>query len=83
MLNNDQAKAALLSAQPNVARVVDGVAYREGFLFRVVFKSADEAEWDPFFFVNSATEEVKEFSFLQDGNPREITLLFLANEEGG
>jgi hypothetical protein len=85
MLSIDQAKLAV-GAQPRVSLVKDAILYRNAiYIVRVVFVDANEAEWDPFYSVDKDTGEVKEFSFLYDGDPGEITTLFLGiqDTEGG
>lgn len=52
------------------------VPYKGGYLARVEFPSAEEANWDPFFIVNANTGEVQEFSIMTDGDLREIAAAF-------
>jgi len=75
MLTDIQAKAAVEQALPG-AKVEDWISYREVFLFRVQFPSASEANYDPFFYVDKLTGEVRDFSVLTDGNISEIAALF-------
>ncbi len=82
MLNILEAENKLLAERTEVASVVAGVDYVNVFLFRVKFREFDEADYDPFFSVNKTDGAVKEFSFLEDGDPYEVTMLFLAAEPG-
>jgi len=79
MLNIEEAQEKVL-AQPGVAGIAATVVYHNLYLVRVVFAAEDEAHYDPFYSVDSETGAVNEFSFLHDGDPAEITALFLAEE---
>ncbi len=75
MLSVNQAKSEVESAIPGV-KVEVCVPYKGGFLARVIFPSADEANYDPFFMVNAHTGEVQEFSVMTDGDPVEVAEAF-------
>lgn len=54
------------------------ISYRDLFVFQV-FDNNDEMEgqWDPFYSVNKNTGEFSDFSIITDGDPQELTRLFL------
>jgi len=76
-----------IEAADRVALIIPGievqacVAYKGHFLVRVEHvDSPDEANFDPFFIVNSETGGVQEFNPMTDGEPLEIHAAF---EEAG
>lgn len=75
MMAVEQAKQEVLKAIPD-STVEACVPYKGGFLARVKFPSAEEANYDPFFIVNANTGEVQEFSIMTDGDPAEVARAF-------
>lgn len=80
MLGEDEARAALESGIAPV-EIVASARYRDLYLFRVLFPSPDEANFDPFFSVDVETGEVSDFSVMQDGDIDEIAAAFAANQD--
>lgn len=81
MLTDTQAKAALQEELPGI-EVAAQARYNDLYLFRVVFPSREEANYDPFFSVHMESGEVSEFSVLTDGDITEIAAAFNDNSEG-
>lgn len=75
MLTDEQAQDALLEELPGV-EVAAKARFKDLYLFRIVWPSSDEADYDPFFSVNVETGEVAEFSIMTDGDPTEIAAAF-------
>lgn len=75
MLTDIEAAGALLEELPGV-EIAAHARYQDLHLFRVVFPSEFEADYDPFFSVNVDTGEVNEFSVLEDGDISEIAAAF-------
>jgi hypothetical protein len=74
MYDQAQAQAQLEANLPD-APVQAWAQYHELFLFRVKFPMASEADYDPFFSVDSLTGEVRDFSVLTDSSLSEISNL--------
>lgn len=75
MLTEAQAKTAFKEAMPNTP--IEAVArYRDVYLLRVTYASANERNYDPFFSVDILTGEVRDFSVMNDGDISEIAKLF-------
>lgn len=81
MLTDTQAKAALLEELPGI-EVAAQARFHDLYLFRVVYPSSEEANYDPFFSVHMESGEVSEFSVMTDGDPLEIAAAFNDNSEG-
>ena len=79
MLDSEQAKAALLEELPGV-EVAAQAELDNLFLFRIVWPSSEEADYDPFFSVDMDTGEVAEFSIMTDADPVRVAAAF--NSEG-
>lgn len=75
MLTEEEARQALESELPGV-EIAAQTRYRDVYLFRVVFPSPEEADYDPFFSVDAETGLVFEFSVLEDGDISEIAAAF-------
>lgn len=75
MLTEIEAEAALQVELPGI-EVAARTRYRDLYLFRVVFPSASEADYDPFFSVDIETGEVNDFSVMHDGDINEIAAAF-------
>lgn len=80
MLTEDQARAAIDEALPGV-EVAAQAQYRDLYLFRVVYPSREEADYDPFFSVDGETGEVSDFSVMHDGDISEIAAAFANHSE--
>lgn len=80
MLAEDEARAALESEIAPV-EIVASARYNDLYLFRVLFPSPDEANFDPFFSVDVETGEVSDFSVMHDGDIDEIAAAFAANQD--
>jgi hypothetical protein len=80
MLNIEEARTRV-AAFPRVAQVRACIEYGDVYLARVEYIDADESNYDPFFTIDKETGAVNEFSFLHDGNPFEVMMLFIAAEE--
>lgn len=79
MLTDEQATEVLLVELPGI-EVAAHAHFKELHLFRVVWPSSEEADYDPFFSVHAETGEVSEFSIMTDGDPSEIAAAFAANQ---
>jgi len=82
MLNIEEARTRVL-ALPRVVRVRAAIEYGDVYLTRVEYEDPEEANYDPFYSIDKQTGAINEFSFLHDGDPFEITMLFLASEGDG
>lgn len=60
------------------SRIEKPIAYRGVYLFQVFGQDLLEGDQDPFFSVNIQTGEIRDFSVLTDGDPKEIENAFLA-----
>jgi hypothetical protein len=80
MLNIEEARTRV-AALPRVAKVRACIEYGGVYLARVEYFDEGEGNYDPFFSVDKETGATNEFSFIHDGNPFEIMMLFLAAEE--
>lgn len=65
------AMAAFKNFYPE-ASILSWTIYHNLYLFRVRRFEVGEEDWDPFFSVNIADGEVREFSVLADGNLNDI-----------
>jgi hypothetical protein len=74
MLTEEQAQAQLEKTLPEVP-IKAWARYDDLYLFRVEHPSSLEADWDPFFSVDSFSGEVRDFSVLTDGDISEIAAL--------
>lgn len=81
MFDHNQATEVVRKMLPN-GRIQKFVVYNDLYLFQVFTDDPDEEEMDPFYSVNRATGEFKEFSIITDGNISEIMALF-AESKGG
>ncbi len=79
MLNVEQAKMIVEKAIAECT-VEACVPYKGGYLARVIFPSAEEANFDPFFLVNANTGDIAEFSIMSDGKPSEVAEAFKRGE---
>jgi hypothetical protein len=75
MYDEVQAKLAVENTYPWL-KIVDCFKYKNLFLVRVEHPNPDEANYDPFFSVNSVTGEIKEFSILTDADPEALMQAF-------
>lgn len=75
MLTDVEAKAALQKELPDI-EIVAQARYQGVYLFRVVYPSVDEADYDPFFSVDVQTGIVSDFSVMEDGDISEIAAAF-------
>lgn len=78
-LSEADAKKAMEAELPDV-KLAAWIRYRDIYLFRVVFPSPFEADFDPFFAVDAETGVVSEFSVLTDGDISEISQLFAQSQ---
>lgn len=74
-MTEEEAKTRLEEEIPGVV-VAAQAQYQGLYLFRIVFPSAHEADYDPFFSVNIETGEVRDFSVLTDGDLTDISAAF-------
>ena len=81
MLTDTQATAALQAELPGL-EIAAHALYNNLHLFRVVFPSESEGDFDPFFSVDSDTGEVQEFSVLTDGDISEVVAAFASQTPG-
>ena len=65
MLNRLQAQALLKEFYP-AASIKAWTEFKDIYLFRVEHPDPLEKDWDPFFSVDKLTEEVRDFSVLND-----------------
>lgn len=82
MLNLTEATAKIKAAYPN-GQIQATVPWKNLFLFQIFFPIPGEIGFDPFYSVDRDTGEAREFSIFRDGNPDEITALFMKVKEGG
>lgn len=75
MLTDAQAREALAAELPGI-EIAAQTRYQKLHLFRVVFPSPEEADYDPFFSVDMETGEVLDFSVLEDGDISEVSEAF-------
>lgn len=74
MLTEAQAQALVEKALPGVP-IKAWAQYGDLYLFRVQYPDLEEADFDPFFSVDTKTSEVKDFSVITDGNISDIAAL--------
>lgn len=81
MLSEPEATTIVRKAFPD-SRIEPPIAYRGVYLF-MVFNDDDqlEGDQDPFFSVEQSTGELRDFSIITDGDPQEITDLFLIRQQ--
>jgi hypothetical protein len=81
MLSELEATSIVRNTFPT-SRVEPPIAYRGVYLF-MVFNDDDplEGDQDPFFSVEQSTGELRDFSIITDGDPNEITNLFLIRQQ--
>lgn len=79
MLSETQATQALDKAFPG-RKIEPPISYRGLYVFKAISPDPDEGDFDPFFSVNQQTGEVRDFSVITDGDPRELSKLFLARQ---
>jgi hypothetical protein len=77
MLSELEASGIIKAVFPN-SRIEKPIVYRGVFLFQVFGDDPLEGDQDPFFSVNIQTGEIRDFSVITDGNPKEIEDKFLA-----
>lgn len=82
MFSEEQAVALVEKEFPNARSISRPIDYRGVWLFRIFGDDPDEGELDPFFSVSQADGELRDFSIMEDGNVREITIKFRALEGG-
>lgn len=78
---NEQLARDLVQKHEPLAKVVDSFPYEDLVLVRVEHASEDEANYDPFYSVNS-NGVVSEFSVITDGDPVAIGLAFEQHKGG-
>lgn len=66
MLNRLQAQVMLQNALPEGTPIKAWAEYQDLFLFRIEHQTPFEKDWDPFFSVDPVTEEIRDFSVLED-----------------
>jgi hypothetical protein len=76
MLTEIEAVRVVTDAFPG-ARIEKPIEYRDVFLFQVFTDDPLEGGQDPFFSVNIQTGELRDFSVITDGDPKEIERKFL------
>lgn len=76
MLSETEAYEIVRSVFPD-SSIISPVVYRGSYLFQVIGNDPLEGDQDPFFSVNTQTGELRDFSILTDGDPKEIEKLFL------
>lgn len=76
MLSEFDAVAVITKVFPD-SRIEKPIEYRGVFLFQVFGNDPLEGGQDPFFSVNQKTGEVRDFSVITDGDPKEIEAKFL------
>jgi len=83
MLAEQDARILVERALPK-AHITSPISYRGLYVFQAFGPDPEEGNSDPFISVNQETGEVKDFSVITDGDPYELTALFLAkqNREG-
>jgi hypothetical protein len=81
MLSELEATTIVRKAFPD-SRIEPPIDYRGVYLF-MVFNDDDplEGDQDPFFSVEQSTGELRDFSIITDGDPQEITNLFLIRQQ--
>lgn len=77
MLSELEAFGIIKAAFPS-SRIEKPIVYRGVFLFQVFDDDPLEGDQDPFFSVDQKTGEIKDFSVITDGDPKEIESKFLA-----
>jgi hypothetical protein len=77
MLSELEASGIIKAVFPN-SRIEKPIEYRGVFLFQVFGDDPLEGDQDPFFSVNQKTGELRDFSVITDGDPKEIESKFLA-----
>lgn len=83
MLDANAARKVVLAAIPD-GRINAFVSYGDLFVFQVFTDDEMEGQFDPFFSVNKNTGEFRDFSILTDGDPAEISRLFMeARKDSG
>lgn len=68
----------IIRAEFSDSRIEKPIDYRGVYLFQVFVADPLESGQDPFFSVDKQTGELRDFSVLTDGNPKEIEEKFLA-----
>jgi hypothetical protein len=76
MLSEIDAVRIVTDAFPG-ARIEKPIEYQGVYLFQVFTDDLLEGGQDPFFSVNMQTGELRDFSVITDGDPKEIELKFL------
>lgn len=76
MLNELEAMKIVRSAFPE-SRIEKPIDYRGIYLFQVFGTDPLEGDQDPFFSVDKQTGELRDFSVITDGDPKEIEEKFL------
>lgn len=76
MLSELEASGIIKAVFPN-SSIEKPIEYRGVFLFQVFGDDPLEGDQDPFFSVNQKTGEIRDFSVITDGNPKEIEEKFL------
>jgi hypothetical protein len=79
MLSEEEARHIVRNAFPDRS-IVTSIDYREVYLFLVLGTEPLEGDQDPFFSVDKTTGELRDFSIITDGDPKEITAKFLAKQ---
>jgi hypothetical protein len=76
MLSELEASGLIKSTFPN-SRIEKPIFYRGLFVFQVFGDDPLEGDQDPFYSVDQKTGELRDFSILTDGDPKEIEAEFL------
>ncbi len=79
MLGEQEATGIVRAAFPD-SRIEKPIDYRGVFLFQVFGSDPLEGDQDPFFSVHKQTGELRDYSVITDGNPKEIEKLFFINQ---
>lgn len=76
MLNIQEAEKIVYEVFPK-GKIQAVVSYKDLYLFQVFTDRPFEENWDPFYSVNKATGEFRDFSVITDGNTSELVSLFV------
>lgn len=82
MLNAIEATKLVKKEFPT-AEILGPVEYQNLFIFQVFINVPLESGWDPFVSVNRQTNEVRDYSIIDDGGALEICPKFEALRGGG